>query len=64
LTDADERELLRLTTVLESLHDRLDADPSGKEALHKAALALSVSFIHGLRSEVETLYATVSQDTA
>ena len=61
MTHADGHELLRLTSVLESLHERLDADPSGREALKKAALALSVSFIHGLRSEVEKLYATLGK---
>jgi hypothetical protein len=61
VTHADEQELLRLTNVFESLHDRLDDDPSGKEALQKGALALSVSFIHGLRPEVERLYATLGK---
>lgn len=60
LTHTDEQELLRLTSLLESLHNRLeDEDLSCKEALQKAALALSVSFIHGLRFEVERLYGTL-----
>jgi hypothetical protein len=61
VTDADEKELLRLTNLLESLRSRLDNEPSGREALQKAGLALSVSFIHGLRPEVERLYATVGK---
>jgi hypothetical protein len=58
LTHSDEQELLRLTSILESIYEGLEDDPARKEALQKAALALSVSFIHGLRSEVERLYGT------
>jgi len=56
LTHADEQELLRLTRHLELLNNRFGDDPDSTEALQKAALALSVAFIHGLRHEVETLY--------
>jgi hypothetical protein len=61
LTQTDEEELLRLTAILEALHSRLTDEPTVKEAVQKAALALSVSFIHGLRSEVEGLYAVSDQ---
>ena len=57
----DERELLRLASLLEALHKRPDVDQHSREALQKAALALSVAFIHGLRGEVEELYATLDK---
>ena len=64
LAHTDEEELLRLTGILESLHDRLADEPSAKEAVQKAALALSVSFTHGLRSEVERLSPTLDKPLA
>ncbi len=53
----DEQELLRLTNLLEQLSLKLEPDSELLEPLKKAAIALSVSWIHGLRSEVENLYA-------
>ena len=61
MTTTDEQELLRLTGLLESLHERIDDDPNGKEALRKAAVAVSVAFIHGLRPEIERLYSTLGK---
>jgi hypothetical protein len=61
LTHTDEQDLLRLTAILEALHTRLADDPFVKEAVQKAGLALSVSFMHGLRSEVERLYETLDK---
>ena len=62
MTPIDEQELLRLTNLLESIHERLDLDAHRREALQKAALALSVAFIHGLRSEIEKLYAAQNRE--
>ena len=59
MTDADEQELHRLTGLLKSIRDRLEVDQHCREALQKAALALSVSFSHGLRSEIENWYAGI-----
>jgi hypothetical protein len=53
VTHADEQELRRLTGLLKSIDDRMDVDQHCREALQKAALALSVSFSHGLRPELE-----------
>ena len=61
MTPIDEQELLRLTNLLESIHERLDIDSHRREALQKAALALSVAFIHGLRTEIENLYTTLDR---
>ena len=57
VTHADEQELLRLTRLLKSIHDRLEVDEQCREALRKATLALSVSFSHGVRPELENWYA-------
>jgi hypothetical protein len=57
VTPADHQELLRLTSLLQSLDDRQNVDREVREALKKAALALNVAFIHGLRAEVERMFA-------
>jgi hypothetical protein len=61
VTSSDEQELRRLTSLLEHLHQQAKVDADTREALQKAALALSVSFMHGLRAEVEKLYATLGK---
>ena len=61
MNHSDERELLRLASLLEALHERPDVGQHCREAIQKAALALSVAFIHGLRAEVEELYATLDK---
>ena len=61
MTPIDEQELLRLTRLLESVHERGDVDSQNREAVQKAALALSVAFIHGLRPEIERLYTTLEK---
>ena len=53
MTSADEHELHRLTKILESLDHKLVGDPAAHEALQKAALSLSLTFIRGLRPEME-----------
>ncbi len=52
----DEDELDRLTTFLYEIHKKTELTANQKKALKKAALALSVSFIHGHRKEIEELY--------
>jgi hypothetical protein len=61
VTPIDEQELLRLTSLLESIHECVDVDSQSREAVQKAALALSVAFIHGLRPEIERLYTTLER---
>ena len=57
MTDADERELFRLANVLQSLDQELASDPSSREALRKAGIALGFLFLRGLRSEIEQAYS-------
>ena len=56
----DESELMRLTDTLRRLHDSSDHDALEVEALKKAALALSLGFIHGLRPEIEEHYTKLN----
>ncbi len=60
MNDADEAELHRLCAELEQV-DRQQLSSSGREALKKAALALSTAFIHDLRSDIERQYERLGQ---
>lgn len=53
MTAPDEHELHRLTKILESVDRKLAGDPAAHDALQKAALALHIIFIRGLRPELE-----------
>ena len=57
MTHADEQELQRLTGLLKSIGTGFEGDQDCREALQKAALALTVAFSHGLRAELENWYA-------
>ena len=61
MTPDDHQELLRLTSLLESLDSRQNVDGEVRESLRKAALALNVAFIHGLRAEVEEMFASLEK---
>jgi hypothetical protein len=52
----DEIELYRLTNLLSDINIQAKLKANQIEALKKAALSLSVSFIHGHRKEIEELY--------
>jgi hypothetical protein len=52
----DELELYRLTNLLSEINIQAKLTANQIEALKKAALSLSVSFIHGHRQEIEELY--------
>ena len=56
MTKSDEAEAHRLCDVLRGLHDQAGDDPLKSEALKKAALAISVGFMRGLRPEIESFY--------
>jgi hypothetical protein len=58
---SDDQELLRLTSLLEHLHQQANVDADTRQALQKAALALRVSLMHGLRAEVEKPHATLGK---
>ena len=51
-----EAELCRLTNLLSQISNKAKLTEEDKEALKKVALALSVSFIHGHRKEIEEIY--------
>jgi hypothetical protein len=57
MTKNDEKELIRISDVLRTLHEKIGDNALASEALKKAALALSLGFIHGLRPEIEAHYA-------
>jgi len=59
VTQAEGQELRRLTDLLKSIGDRFDVDQDCRAALQKAALALSLSFSHGLRPALENWYASL-----
>ncbi len=52
----DENELHRLAKLLSKISDKTELTKDEEEALKKAAIALSVSFIHGYRKEIEEIY--------
>ncbi len=52
----DESELYRLTDLLSEIDNKAELTTNQIEALKKAALSLSISFIHGYRKELEELY--------
>jgi hypothetical protein len=61
MTKNDEHELHRLTNLLSKIGDKAELSEDGKEALRKAAIALSVSFIHGHRKEIEEIYCKADE---
>jgi len=60
----DETELRRLTNLLSQISNKAESTEDDKEALKKAALALSVSFIHGYRKEIEDIYNNLDEKLA
>jgi hypothetical protein len=58
----DEDELDRLTNLLSEINDKAELTANQEEALKKAALALSVSFIHGHRKEIEEMYDHLDEE--
>ena len=49
----DERELHRLAAMLETIERTLEPASPLREALQKAGLALNLSFVSGLRADIE-----------
>ncbi len=60
MNEADEAELHRLCAALEQIDNR-QLSASQREAMKKAALALSTAFIHDLRSDIERQYDRLGQ---
>jgi hypothetical protein len=59
MTPQDEKELHRLTDMLRDIDTKLQQESPLREGLKKAGLALSIAFIHNLRSEIESHYAAL-----
>jgi hypothetical protein len=57
MTSLDEKELHRLSGMLETINRSLDSSSALREALQKAGLALILSFTRGLRPDIEEEYA-------
>ena len=57
----DEAELHRLTDLLSEINNKAELTADQREALKKGALALSVSFIHGHRKEIEEIYDNLDE---
>lgn len=62
MNDNDESELDRLTNLLSEINNKGELTADQIEALKKAALALSVSFIHGHRKEIEDIYENLDKE--
>ncbi len=58
----DETELYRLTNILSEITNKPELTANQIAAIEKAALALSVSFIHGHRKEIEELYQNRNEE--
>ena len=56
MTSEDEDELHRLTEMLRQVDSTLQPESPLREALKKAGLSLTFSFIHKLRPEIERIY--------
>jgi hypothetical protein len=53
MNKADQTELLRLTEQLRKVNDQIASDSASTEAIEKAAIALILMFLRGLRREIE-----------
>jgi hypothetical protein len=61
MKSADEKELFRLTELLQRLDEELDASSPYREALMKGALALHQVFLMGHRAELEQQFVDIEK---
>jgi hypothetical protein len=61
MNDADESELHRLCAELEQIDLQNPISDSQREALKKAAMALSIVFSHNLRQTLEQQYSCLGE---
>jgi hypothetical protein len=61
MTKDDEKEMRRLSEKLRAVHEKVGDDTFASEAVKKAALAISLGFIHGLRPEIEKHYLALDR---
>ena len=57
----DHQEAIRLCEALHQIHASVKESAVASEALKKAALAISLSFAHGLRGNIEALYKSIDE---
>lgn len=62
MTNKDEAELHRLCDLLRQVEKSLEAGSPKREAVKKAALGLSLAFIHGFRGRVEHLAENLGRE--
>ncbi len=60
MSQKDDAEAERLIKMLQALNTGLPVESPTREALQKAALALSLSFMHGMREQVEEMYGSIN----
>jgi len=61
MTEDEEKELHRLSSMLQEIDRQLDSASPMREALMKADIALSYAYNHGGRSQIEHEYAWVQK---
>ncbi|MBB5033484.1 hypothetical protein [Prosthecobacter vanneervenii] len=62
MTTEDESELHRLCDLLRIVDKRIGDEPLLSAAVKKAALGLSIAFIHGFRAKVEDLAQNLGRE--
>ena len=62
MTNEDEAELHRLCDLLRQVEKNLDAGSPKREAVKKAALGLSLAFIHGFRNRIDDLATNLGRE--
>lgn len=62
MTNNDETELHRLCEMLRQVEKGLNAESPLREAVKKAALGLSLAFIHGFRERIEHLAENLGRE--
>jgi hypothetical protein len=62
MNQKDEDELNGLLSSLSEINKETNLTEEQRKALKKAALALSVSFIHGHRKEIEDIYNRLDEE--
>jgi hypothetical protein len=62
VTPTEEEELAHLSEQIRLIDSQLGSNPSGREALQKAGIALMLAFLQGRRHEVDELYSGIDAE--
>lgn len=62
MTNTDEKELHRLSDMLQAIDRTLDASSPLREALQKAGIALHLGFIRGLRPDIDRQFEQIAAE--